>query len=176
MSRSGAVLAPAAALGHLGLVILGALFVYPRGDGRLTRALSYYGAISGADLAYTFFAPNVDAAPWATFQIMYPGGASASDTLGPANGHEEEIRIRSVVSTFFRQPTSRSALVASWADEMLSRHPGAESVVVRLEACALPSMREYRAGRRPRWNVRYEGRITSTPSSRAPRGDGAGAP
>ncbi len=36
---------------------------------------------------------------------------------------------------------------------MFTRHAGAEKVLVRVEACDVPSMEEYREGERPTWHL-----------------------
>lgn len=178
-SRGRARLLLGVAAVHLVCVALGALQVDLQSAGWLGRGLAYYGALSGADSGYNFFAPAVNALPWARFQITDAGGAARADVLESGANHEADLRARSILSLFLivDDEALRRSLVASWAGKMFARHPDAESVVVRIEICDLPSMRQYRDGERPSWDLLYQAKLV--PKSRlrasAPQRDG-GAP
>ncbi|MGK4002627.1 hypothetical protein WMF31_08390 [Sorangium sp. So ce1036] len=178
-SRGRALLIPSVAAAHLVCVVLGALQVDLQSAGRLGRAVAYYGALSGADSGYNFFAPEVNALPWATFQIADAGGTARAEVLESGANHEADLRVRSIISLFLLadHEALRRSLVASWAGKMFARHPGAESVVVRLEICDLPSMQGYRDGARPSWDLLYQAKLVTKSRLRAasPRSDG-GAP
>jgi hypothetical protein len=147
--------------GHLGCVALGALRVDLNGGGPLSRAFAHYGTLSGADSAYGFFAPDVAALPWAFFEVTEATGAISSDVLERGANREADIRVRNIIGTFWNVGTEplRRALAASWAGKVFARHPGARSVVVRLESYDLPSMKEVREGKTPRWVVHYEAKF-----------------
>ncbi|WP_437324308.1 hypothetical protein [Sorangium sp. So ce381] len=159
--RRLARLAMAAAAAHLGIVVLGALQVDLHKAGRLGQAVAYYGALSGADSGYNFFAPSVSALPWARFQVTDARGRVISDVLESGANHEADLRVRSIVALFMTEEDEslRRSLAASWAGKVLARHPGAASVIVRLDVCDLPSMQEYREGKRPTWGLIYQAKL-----------------
>ncbi|WP_437285768.1 hypothetical protein [Sorangium sp. So ce406] len=159
--RRGLALMTLAAAAHLGCVLLGALHVDPQGAGRLGRVIAYHSALSGADSGYNFFAPSVGALPWARFQVTDARGRVNADALESGANHEADLRVRSLVSLFLTEEDEslRRALAASLAGKVLARYPGAASVVVRLEICDLPSMEEYRDGKRPAWNLIYRAKL-----------------
>ncbi len=159
--RGLALMALAAAAAHLGCVLLGALHVDLQRAGRLGRGVAYYGALSGADSSYNFFAPSVGALPWARFQVTDARGRRIDDVLESGANPEAQLRIRSLVALFVTEEDAsmRRSLAASWAGKVLARYPGAESVVARVEICDLPSMQEYRDDKRPAWNLIYEAKL-----------------
>ncbi|WP_437828150.1 hypothetical protein [Sorangium sp. So ce1153] len=176
--RGRTVFIVAAAAAHLGCVVLGALHVDPQKAGGLGRVIAYHGALSGAGSGYNFFAPSVSALPWARFQVTDANGAARAEVLESGANHEADLRVRSILSLFLQaedEPLRRS-LVASWAGKMFARHPGAESVVVRLEICDLPSMQQYREGRRPAWDLLYQAKLVQHSRVPAARQRNGGAP
>jgi hypothetical protein len=156
-SRSHAA-ALVAVVGHLGLVVMGALQIHPDGDGWLARALAVYGGLSGAESGYAFFADSITPLPRARFHVSDAGGAILIDALESGFSRETEIRILNLVTPFLNveDPTIQRSIAASWAGKVLARHPAAEGVLVRLETYDLPSMPEYREGKRSGWNLQYE--------------------
>lgn len=176
--RGLAFIALAAAAAHLGCVILGALHVDLQRAGRLGKGVAYYGALSGADSGYDFFAPSVGALPWARFQVTDARGRVIDDALESGSNPEADLRIRSLVSLFLTEEdeSMRRSLAASWAGKVLARYPGAESVVVRLEICDLPSMQEHHDGKRPAWNLLYEAKLVRQHRPPAAPQEQGGAP
>ncbi|WP_438009519.1 hypothetical protein WME89_13075 [Sorangium sp. So ce321] len=177
-SRGRTVFIVAAAAVHLGCVVLGALHVDPQKAGGLGGVIAYHGALSGAGSGYNFFAPAVSALPWARFQVTDANGAAHAEVLESGANQEADLRVRSILSLFLQAEDEalRRSLVASWAGKLFARHPGAKSVVVRLETCDLPSMQQYREGRRPAWDLLYQAKVV--PQSRVPaaRQRNGGAP
>ncbi|WP_437808881.1 hypothetical protein [Sorangium sp. So ce1078] len=176
--RRGLALMALAAAAHLGCVILGALHVDLQRAGRLGWGVAYHGALSGADSGYGFFAPSVGALPWARFQVTDARGKVIDDVLASGANPEVDLRVRSIVSSFMTEEdeSMRRALAASWAGKVLARYPGAASVVVRLEICDLPSMQEYRDGKRPAWNLIYEAKVVRQHRPPAAPQENGGAP
>ncbi|KYF77652.1 hypothetical protein BE11_34805 [Sorangium cellulosum] len=152
---------PAAAI-HLGLVIvLGVLHVRLPYGGWVERAVGYYGALSGASSAYSFFAPSVGPLPWATFQVRDRAGTLTTEVLETGASREADLRVKNIIGMYWdeQDPAMRRSLVASWVAKVFAKHPEAESVVVRLESYDLPPMAEYRAGKQPRWYVEYQAKF-----------------
>jgi hypothetical protein len=152
---------PAAAI-HLVLVlVLGVLHVRLPYEGWVERAVGYYGALSGASSAYSFFAPTVGPLLWATFEVRDRAGTLTTEALETGVSREADLRVKNIVGMFWdeQDPAVRRSLVASWAAKVFAKHPEADSVVVRLEIYDLPSMAEYRAGKQPQWNVEYKAKF-----------------
>ncbi|WP_437946473.1 hypothetical protein WME98_37260 [Sorangium sp. So ce296] len=153
---------PAAAT-HLGLVlVLGVLHVRLPPGGWVERAVGYYGALSGASSAYSFFAPSVGPLPWATFEVRDRAGTLTTDVLETGASREADLRVKNIIDMYWdeQDPAVRRSLVASWVAKVFAKHPEADSVVIRLESYDLPSMAEVRAGKQPQWYVEYRAKFT----------------
>ncbi|WP_437591264.1 hypothetical protein [Sorangium sp. So ce1000] len=176
-NSQGRVAALVAVVGHLGLVVLGALQIHPEGDGWLARALAYYGALSGAESGYDFFAHSITPLPRARFHVSDAAGATLTDALESGASRETEIRILNLVTPLLNveDPAIQRSIAASWAGKVLARHPAAESVLVRVETYDLPSMREYREGKRSGWNLQYEAKFMLRAKLRTSREASGGA-
>jgi hypothetical protein len=154
-----------AAGAHLGIVAGGALERLPRRGGWATRAIAEYAALSGANSFYTFFAPTVGPAIRLVFAATDRSGSVTGDVLKTATNVEVDSRVDNLLSLFwYADDALQRTLLRSWAGVMLTRHPGAERIVVSVETQDLPTMAEYRRGRRSGWDVRQ--RATFSP----PRG------
>jgi hypothetical protein len=149
-------LAAVLAGGHLLLVICGAAnLTLPRGSGAAGRGFRWYGAVSGADSGYGFFAPGVASETRARFTLKDAEGRTWTEELQASSNHEVEIRLGSMVSTASSEGVRRK-LAASWAGKLFATHPEAVSVQVQVEFYELPAMEEYRDGDRPQWVTEYE--------------------
>jgi hypothetical protein len=141
---------------HLGLVVCGAANWFPQsGRGPAAKSLRWYGAMSGANSGYGFFAPEVGAQARAVFTLRDQTSRVWSDTLEAGENNEVQLRVSGMVSDV---PTGRQrrALAASWAGKMFARWPEAEEITVRIEFFDLPTMDEYRDGEKPEWATEYE--------------------
>ncbi|AUX41570.1 hypothetical protein SOCE26_029910 [Sorangium cellulosum] len=147
IGRGRALVVLAAAAGHLGLVIiLGAIRVDLRVLGPVAGAIASYGVLSGADSGYSFFAPGVGSPPVATFEVVDAAGAMIKDHLESGDNAEADLRAGNVVGRFWLEQDQalKRSIAASWAGKMFARHPGAQSVAVRVEQCELAPMHVYR--------------------------------
>jgi len=155
MTRRHAVATLAAAC-HLALVVCGAsglVFSGPSSaDGPVRKTVRLYGALSGADNGYGFFAPGVGPQVLATFTLRDGAGRTWTDTLERGMSHEALHRAGGSPALAV-EPAYRDDLVRSWAGTMFGRHPEARRVVVRLELFDPPSMGGYRVGERARWET-----------------------
>ncbi|WP_438029836.1 hypothetical protein [Sorangium sp. So ce233] len=170
MDRWRALVVLAAAAGHLGLVIVLGAFQADLGCGRwLADAMASYGTLSGADSGYAFFAPAVASPPSATFEIVDATGAVTTDRLKPGTSSEADLRAGNIVGRFWLQHDQalKRSIAASWAGKMFARHPGAVSVVVRVEECEVASMHAYRQedGLRCHWH--YQAKFVPQATARA---------
>jgi len=145
--------------GQLGLVSMSALRVDLGAEGAIGRAAAYYSQLSGASTQYGFFSEDVGTLPRATFDVK-EDDKTTTDTLETGASHEADFHIVLLVSSIFavaEDAEVQRTVAASMAGKIFARHPTAESVVVRAQTYALPTMAEYRNGVRPAWEVFYEG-------------------
>jgi hypothetical protein len=144
----------AAAGVHLALVICGAAGYTPVSPRHLAgRVIETYREFTGANNGYGFFAPGV-ASEWrATFDICGAGMhcmPAAEEQVG------REARLLLVtIDGLLGESDLRDLLAASYAARQFARFPHAEVVLVKVEVFALPSMAQYRGGRRPQWRKIY---------------------
>jgi hypothetical protein len=153
---------------HLVLVVCGAASVTLSGRNLALGILAQYSDISGADTQYGFFAPSVASQCRLTLTLRDAERREWSDTLvaDPAAGFG--WRTSSAIDAIPRLPENlRRALAGSWAAVMFGRHPQAVEVVVDAQIELLPTMAEWDAGARPKWESLY----TSTFVRKAGSGD-----
>jgi hypothetical protein len=169
MNTRAALLSAFAAV-HLLLVVCGAagLSLLPDGT-RAGKALRWYGAMSGSDNGYGFFAPGVASQLRARFTLSDGAGRSWGDTLEGEHNPEVTLRIGGIVG-LFAEGSLGPGLAASWAAKLFGRHPDARRLVVRVEAYDLPPMAEYRKGDSPRWQPIYEATFCRDPSGSPEQG------
>jgi hypothetical protein len=149
------ILAIALAAVHLVLVVCGAAHfrLVPLQWGGIVQHT--YGALSGSDSSFGFFAPGVASQLRATFTMTDDEGRTWTDVLEHGNNREARLRLGTVVSNFAEESMRRD-VAASCAATMFGRHPTARQVVVRVEVYELPPMDAYRDGARPEWVPVYE--------------------
>lgn len=141
---SGAVL-------HLVLVSFGAAGKIPVSEATaLGRAIGAYRAYTGADNAYGFFAPGVASERRVVLHVYSGDHWQSIDER--FQGRESNLRLSTVVG-MLTDPNLREPLAASWAARAFGSFPGARLVLVEIKVYLVPSMRELRAGSRPRWRT-----------------------
>jgi hypothetical protein len=149
----------AVAFGHLILVGLGAASLMPDAgnpnSNAAGKALATYGALSGADNGYGFFAPGVAPTMRATFTMSDESGKSWTDVLETGTSHEADLRYAGIASVFVMADFPPS-LAQSMAAAMFGRHPTATHVVMLIEVSNPPTMAEYREGKRPQWEPLFQ--------------------
>lgn len=119
--------------------------------------IARYGALSGTDSSYGFFAPGVGTQLRVTFELTREDGTKSTDVLTTDASHEADLRIGDMVAIFWMADEDlRRGLAASWAGRMLARHLEATRVVVHLDSYDLPTMAQYQQGERPGWAPHYE--------------------
>ena len=143
---------------HLALVICGAAGLRFTGESLPSTLLATYGAISGAENGYGFFAPAVASQSRAVLTMKDKTGREWQDALIRDEDSVAGFRAATVFDAFPALPEQvRRGLAASWAGVMFGRHPGAEEVLVKVEIELLPTMEEWRRGRRAAWSPIYQG-------------------
>jgi hypothetical protein len=151
------------ALTHLALVICGATGRQLLPPSPPDFALRWYGAMTGADSGYGFFAPGVGPQAQATFTLHDAAGHSWTDTI---DGDNQEVRLRlGSMLTNSEVESLRPGLTASWAAVMFGRHPEATRVIVRVQLYDTPTMADFRAGATPAWQTVFEASFTRDPNN-----------
>ena len=143
----------AAAGVHLTLVICGAAGVTPVSPAHFAgRVIETYGAYTGANSGYGFFAPGV-ASEWrATFDVCSNGHCiPASEEQAAGEGRLLLLTIDGLLA----ENELRDLLAASHAARQFGRYPHADAVLVKAGVFALPTMEQYRRGARPQWRDLY---------------------
>jgi hypothetical protein len=168
-------LAVAAAVVQLGFAAAGALEL---DFDHANRIIAQYGALSGTDSSYGFFAPSVGTQLRATFVLTDAAGNTTTDILTTGVSAEADLRIGDMVAIFWMDDDDlKRGMAGSWAGRMLARHPEATRVVVHLDAYDLPSMDGYREGKRPEWDPYYEAEfVRRARASADPEPEKAGNP
>jgi hypothetical protein len=150
--RNLAPFGAAAAIVHLLFVAAGAMRLPLPASSVAAQAIGVYGAWSGADNSYGFFAPGV-AAEWRAALDTYDPRTSVWTTRTRVAPNLELAVLDSTINSNFSRKELRKALAASWAASELPQAPGAAAVVVRAEAYLLPTIAQYRSGARGAWRT-----------------------
>jgi hypothetical protein len=144
------------ALAHLVLVVCGAfggLDVLKEAPGGQWPRVGT--TLSGAETNFGFFAPAVASSNRPRFVITDGDGQPREVRPDDAPNHEVRIRAASPRHLFL-VPELRDPIAASWAGQVFGRHPQADAVTVRVEEYVLPTLEEYRDGKRPQWQPIYD--------------------
>jgi hypothetical protein len=172
MSVRHALIAVVAAV-HLTLAVCGVAERYPLSEkSRGGKLLRLYGELSGTDRSFGFFAPSVAPEYRATFTLEDADGNTWDDVLERGATREAALRINTMIETVIGEEGLEDTLARRWAQVMLRRHPRAVEVDVKVEAYTMPSMADYRAGARPKWETVYRDQFT--PDDLEGEGEGEG--
>src|SRR5262249_42632119 len=115
------------------------------------KLVQLYGALSGVDNTYGFFAPDVGSQVRAAFILTDAHGRSWNESLEHGPTRECNLRLSGIVDSMFALSIEDDDQIDCWAAAMFGRHPTAETCTIRLQAFNVPTMAEYRAGKRPEW-------------------------
>ncbi|MGH9877582.1 MAG: hypothetical protein ACRD5H_08080 [Nitrososphaerales archaeon] len=141
---------------HLALVICGALNFAPWiGGGFFNKSLVMYTDVTGARYSYGFFAPDVPNQALAVVTSENESGEKTVEAFG-AGTREIDHRITTMMS-FFTVVDTDNLHAASLAGYAFDHHPEAKKVTVSLRCYTIPSMEEYRQGKRPTADEYYKG-------------------
>lgn len=136
------------AMAQLGLVVYAVTYLpFPTGETKMGKAINWYGAMSGGSNRYGFF-KEVGSACRARFVMSDEAGNEWEDSLDHGVTHEASLRYQGAM---FIYSDWGESLSSQWAATMFGRHPKAYQVNVIYESIDVPSMEEFRAGKRPEW-------------------------
>ena len=146
---------------HCLIVILGSTGVRLESTGAIGELVTYYGALTGAERGFGFFAPEVTTEARAVFELVDAKGTTTIRRLEDGVTSESALRMYSVTSQFWQALDSgdtaiRHSMAASLAGKMFARYPEAVQVSVKFDVYVIPTMEEFRDGVRPGWKRLYQ--------------------
>ena len=115
------------------------------------KLVRLYGAFSGVDNTFGFFAPDCGSQTRATFILTDAAGQTWNDTLERGANRECNLRLGGFVDTMFALSIDDQNQIYSWAASVLGRNPTAVTCQVRIESYSVPTMADYHSGKRPDW-------------------------
>ena len=113
------------------------------------RPLRIYGSYTGAHTRFNFFAPTVPSQARVHFTLVNADGRAREVDLSTTSA-EANQRLATMF-TFYEMPHLRPFLVRAWAAYVVSLHPHAQSIEVRVEILDIPTLAEARAGKMASW-------------------------
>jgi hypothetical protein len=122
--------------------------------GKLPAALRVYKNLSGTFRDYAFFAPEVASDLKAGFLVTDTAGEETFVNFAAKN-REVGFRYNCIIAACMRDVRGRDLFAQSWAALPLGSTPDVDRVTVMVKTLDLPSMRDYRAGKRPEWRTVY---------------------
>ncbi len=120
------------------------------------RAIAAYGALSGSDNSFGFFAPHVAPEFHLQFTITGADGRTWEEPANRGLTREASLRFDSMTSLFVYEHL-QTRVASSWAAALFGRYPEATRVEMKLEAQDMPTMEAFRDGNRAEWETVYEG-------------------
>jgi hypothetical protein len=142
---------------HLGIVFGGAVGLLPieHNGYSIFYPLDLYMEYTGANYRFTFFAPSVG--PQIRARLLRSGPQGTEEVQLLTNSAEVNTRINAMLTSSVKIPELQDVMARSWAALVSSSETTASNVTVIVESYQLPSMAEYRAGRRGVWEETYRG-------------------
>jgi hypothetical protein len=107
----------------------------------------YYSAITFANRNFGFFAPEVTA-DWNVHLTMMDASGNTRPYVFRMPNREMEVRMYSMIGHFGETETSSDLFARSWALKAINENPDIREVHVEVTQNAIPTMKEYRNGRR----------------------------
>lgn len=127
-----------------------------RSTGGVAAAVHLYNNVSGAFRDYTYFAPSVASDMKAAFLLEDAAGRAWVMNFATED-READFRYKCIINVSMRNEWGRDLFAQSWAATLLGSEPAAERVTVMVGRHDLPTMADYRRGRRPQWLTIYAG-------------------
>jgi hypothetical protein len=137
---------------HLVLIALFASHFGEWGNAKLTviKAASFIGDYTGSNNIFSFFAPGLSDQPYVVYATKDTTGKEhVLDLKG--NSPDFTNRINNIYG-YLTLEEGRSIFAASLAQFVLQRYPSADKVRVAMVVQKIPTMDEFRNGKRCQWH------------------------
>jgi len=120
------------------------------------ETLATYLHIAGIETGYSYFAPNVPGSYKLVFELHYPDGRVEYE-LPSVNSEAAGLRIAALLDNIgrTRYDTLREILVKTLAEAIWREHPDVKAVRAILGSVSLPTVRDFKAGRRESYEFLY---------------------
>lgn len=115
--------------------------------GVLTAATEYYSAITFSNRNFGFFAPAVTS-DWNVQLTMVDGNGNSRPYSFSLPNREMKVKMYSMSGHFAEGDTSMDLFARAWALKAINENPGIVRVHVEITQNYIPTMEEYRRGRR----------------------------
>jgi hypothetical protein len=113
----------------------------------LVAASDLYESVTLANRNFGFFAPDVTGDLVVRCVLVDAAGSRRAWSFRPPN-REMEIRLYSMTGHFSQDPDTRDLFARSWAVRAFNENPDAVRVEIDVAQHVLPTMAEFRTGRR----------------------------
>ncbi len=115
--------------------------------GLFTAATDYYSAVTFTNRNFGFFAPGVTS-DWNVQLTMVDGSGNARPYAFVLPNREMRVKMYSMSGHFAETDTSMDLFARAWALKAINENPGIVRVHVEITQNYIPTMEEYRQGRR----------------------------
>ena len=124
--------------------------------GLLQESLATYADCSGIEAGYSYFAPNVPGSCKLAFELHYPDGRIEYD-LPPVDGAAAGYRISTLLDHLetFHYARLRKAILRPLVEAVRREHPDVTTIRAVLGVANLPTIQEYKAGKRVSYDASY---------------------
>jgi hypothetical protein len=142
-----------AAIIHLCFVAGGAAKLTAVSPNRVIgKIIGAYQGYTGSGMSYGFFAPGVASQR----RVIWHGydERAAKWTIDFEKPATREVDLRlSTMAGLFSQDGAHDVIASSWAAWMFGKHTDTSISIVEVQAYVVPTMKQYRQGQRPQWQV-----------------------
>ena len=145
--RAGSLWAVGFALFHLYIIVCGAREVPPGSNNWLGRLLEAYGAWTGAEINYSFYAPAISEDLVTRVTCLHKSGEVSTYDVGGTTA-EVDVRMNTMADLMFDSHTLDLEARALSA-YVLGQMPDCRSATVYMYQNRIPTMAAYRKGGRP---------------------------
>ena len=122
---------------------------------RIEYFVEYYSQLTVMQADYSFFSPNVASDLKVEVAVEDSSGRHVVNPFRIANT-AVNTRFQCSIIGFQSIPAAQELIARSWAARVYEKYPTARSVSVRGSTYHLPTLREYREGKRPYYEKVFE--------------------
>lgn len=151
MTKTKAGFLVAAILFHFAVILVGITRPKVNGQAPFWYSLGWYGKITGASASYSFFSPDIPREVMFHFVVHRKDKSTFETTLQQLGNNEVNARLGNILRMIPRNYKDRKivrSMAASVTASVFNAFPEAEVIDLKSTVFLLPSMDEYREGKR----------------------------